>query len=259
MKIRPFWVFSILGCMLASFLLIMLYRNANHEKPLLSVNIDISDKTSLQQGAKLFMNYCSGCHSLRYLRYNSMAYDLGLTTFDGELDKDLLMSNLIFTEAPIHSPIEVAMPATDAKQWFGVLPPDLSLIARQRGSAWLYTYLQSFYEDHSRPFGTNNMLIPNVAMPNVLAPLTGRVIASKTPSNNQETNTAETLLYLGDGQMTKQEFDEVVRSIVTFLVYVGEPQKSQHYRLGIFVIIYLTIFLWVVWLLKKNYWKAISH
>ncbi len=259
MKIRPIWVFSMFGCFLLFYLLMILASNASHEKPLMSPDIDISDKQSLQQGAKLFMNYCSGCHSLRYLRYNSMAHDLGLTTFDGELDKDLLISNLIFTSAPIHSPIEVAMPATDARQWFGVPPPDLSLIARQRGADWLYTYLHSFYEDKKRPFGTNNILIPNVAMPNVLAPLSGRVIFPKNANGIPEPITVQRLFYVGDGQMTKPEFDEAVRTIVTFLVYVGEPHKISHYHLGIFVIIYFSIFLLVVWLLKKNYWKAISH
>jgi ubiquinol-cytochrome c reductase cytochrome c1 subunit len=129
---------------------------------------------SLQRGAKVFMNYCSGCHSLKYLRYNRMAEDLGLTTFDGQIDQDLLKSNLIFTQATIYDPIQIAMPAEDAKQWFGVVPPDLSLSARERGGQWLYNYLNSFYNDSSRPFGVNNLLIPNVAMPDMLEPLIGK-------------------------------------------------------------------------------------
>ncbi|AHE68215.1 cytochrome c1 [Legionella oakridgensis ATCC 33761 = DSM 21215] len=143
------------------------------------VTIDLHDQARLQRGARLYMNYCSGCHSLRYLRYNRMAEDLGLTTFDGSVDKDLLTNNLIFTTAKLYDPIEISMPAEDARQWFGKMPPDLTLSGRERGAAWLYTYLKSFYIDHTRPFGANNLLVPDVAMPNILAPLQGEVIAEK--------------------------------------------------------------------------------
>ena len=144
---------------------------------LASIDVDVQIQSRIQRGAKLFMNYCSGCHSLRYMRYNRMAEDLGLTTFDGELDQDLLVSNLIFTSATIYDPIQISMPPVDAQQWFGITPPDLSLSARERGPEWIYTYLKSFYADDSRPFGTNNLLVPDVAMPNILAPLAGKVIA----------------------------------------------------------------------------------
>ena len=127
--------------------------------PLKSVIIDIKDKESLQRGAQLFMNYCSGCHSLKYMRYNRMAEDLGLTTFDGQVDEDLLKNNLIFTQAVIYDPIQIAMLPEDAKQWFGMVPPDLSLSARDRGPQWLFNYLQGFYSDDSRPFGVNNIMI----------------------------------------------------------------------------------------------------
>lgn len=222
--------------------------------PLLPLDIDLHDQARLQRGAKLFMNYCSGCHSLRYMRYNRMATDLGLTTFDGELDNDLLVSNLIFTGAAIPDPIEISMPAVDARQWFGIVPPDLSLSARKRGAPWLYTYLKSFYEDESRPFGANNRLIPAVAMPNVLAPLAGRVIAVR--ENEKDNNSPIThLLQVSNGEMTPYEFDNAVRDLVTFLVYVGEPVKLVRYRAGVFVIGFLCIFLIVVYRLKKNYWK----
>ena len=138
---------------------------------LYAVHASPYSKTHLQRGAKLYMNYCSGCHSLKYLRYSTMAKGLGLTTFDGQIDKPLLQDNLIFTTLPVHSPIEIAMSEEDAVQWFGIKPPDLSLIARARGTAWIYTYLKSFYADNTRPFGSNNMLVPDVAMPNVLLSL----------------------------------------------------------------------------------------
>lgn len=222
-----------------------------------SIKIDTSDKEKLQRGAKMFMNYCAGCHSLRYMRYNRMAKDLGLTTFDGDLDKDLLVNNLIFTQVPVHYPIVNSMPAEDARQWFGIVPPDLSLVVRQRGANWVYSYLQSFYEDPSRPFRTNNILIPNVAMPNVLAPLSGRVIAFKDSESKTDVPSLR-LLYMGKGQMTESEFKDMVGDIVTFLAYVAEPDKSWHFRIGIFVLMYLCVFLVLTWQLKKIYWKDIS-
>ncbi len=119
-------------------------------------------KASLQRGAKLFMNYCSGCHSLKYMHYNQMAQGLGLVTFDGRVDDDLLKNNLIFTQALVNAPIEIALSPEDAKQWFGVVPPDLSLVVRERGARWLHLYLSSFYNDKSRPFGVNNRLVHDV-------------------------------------------------------------------------------------------------
>jgi ubiquinol-cytochrome c reductase cytochrome c1 subunit len=220
----------------------------------LPIDIDLHDKEKLQRGAKLYMNYCSGCHSLRYMRYSRMAKDLGLTTFDGELDENLLVSNLIFTRAKIHDPIEIGMPAIDSREWFGVQPPDLSLSARKRGASWLYTYLKSFYEDKARPFGSNNLLIPGVAMPNVLAPLSGRVVGVKE-NPKLENSPVSHLLRVTDGEMTAHEFDNAVEDLVTFLVYVGEPVKIVRYRAGGFVLAFLCIFLIVVYRLKKNYWK----
>jgi ubiquinol-cytochrome c reductase cytochrome c1 subunit len=178
-------------------------------------------KEVLQRGAKLFINYCAGCHSLRYLHYHRMAVDLGLSN-------DLLVNNLIFTGAKIDEPIRNSMPAAKAKKWFGVAPPDLSLVARERGAAWIYTYLKSFYADDSRPFGTNNRLAPGVAMPNVLA--------------------------VDKGEMSQQQFEQTLEDLVSFLVYVGEPAKLLRYRMGIKVIIFLSLFLIVVYQLKKLYW-----
>lgn len=220
-----------------------------------SIDIDIHDQAKIQRGAKLFMNYCSGCHSLRYMRYNRMAKDLGLTTFDGELDKDLLVNNLIFTSATVHDPIHISMPATDARQWFGITPPDLSLSARERGPEWIYTYLKSFYADDSRPFGANNLLVPEVAMPNVLAPLAGKVIAVR--EGDPKKSTISHLVLVENGEINQQQFDSVLQDLVTFLVYVGEPVKLVRYHIGIIVLIFLSIFLVVAYQLKKAYWKKL--
>lgn len=233
------------------------YALENETIPMLPVKLDLHDQAGLQYGAKIFMNYCSGCHSLKYMRYSKMANDLGLTTFEGELDKELLFNNLVFTRAKIHDPIKIALPATDAKQWFGAAPPDLSLIARVRGASWLYTFLKSFYSDPTRPFGSNNLLIPGVAMPNVLAPLAGNVIAIR--ENNQKEAPIDHLLSFGDGEMTAQEFDNALENLVNFLVYVGEPVQLIRYRIGSFIIAFLGVLLIVVYLLKRSYWRRLRH
>jgi len=223
---------------------------------MLPVKIDLRDQTKIQRGARSFMNYCSGCHSLRYLRYSRMAEDLGLTTFAGEIDKDLL-SNLIFTTAKVHDPIHIAMPPADAREWFGIVPPDLTLTARERGANWIYTYLKSFYVDSARPFGTNNLLVPDVAMPNVLEPLIGRVVAVHAPNTSGEKPRISHLALVEQGTMNQQEFDSTVEDLVNFLVYVAEPVQLIRYRIGAWVMAFLAIFLIVASLLKKSYWRNI--
>jgi ubiquinol-cytochrome c reductase cytochrome c1 subunit len=224
---------------------------------LLPIVIDIQDKEKLQRGAKIFMNYCSGCHSLRYMRYNRMAKDLGLTTFTGDVDNNLLVNNLLFTSAKTHDPIENSMPAIDARQWFGRVPPDLSLSARERGPEWIYTYLKSFYADQNRPFGANNALVPDVSMPNILAPLEGYVIAEQQKGllNHQ---LPLRLVLVEQGEMSQQQFDSTLQDLVTFLVYVAEPVQLIRYRIGVGVMFFLSLFLIVAYQLKRFYWRDIS-
>lgn len=220
------------------------------------IDVNFKDKASLQRGAKLFMNYCSGCHSLQYIRYQRIGKDLGLTDFDGRVDNDLLYNNLIFTEAKIYDPVRIAMPAEDSRQWFGMVPPDLSLVARKRGADWIYTYLNSFYADPSRPFGSNNLLIPEVAMPNVLAPLQGKVIAVER-TDSEKKNEFSHLLLLEKGSMTQHEFQNSLFDLVNFLSYVGEPEKLERQRIGFWVILFLLALLIPSYLLKRAYWRKI--
>lgn len=223
--------------------------------------IDLTDKTALQRGAKLYMNYCSGCHSLKYLRYSQMAKGLGLVTFDGELDRNLLFNNLVFTNADVGAPIKVAMPAVDAREWFGKVPPDLSLVSRVRGADWLYTYLRSFYEDTKKPFNANNWLFPDVAMPNVLAPLQGiqvPVYHMQEFSFGGETRKRKVIGYLQnvkEGEMSEHQFDAAVKDIVTFLAHVGEPVKLKREQMGIWVLLFLIVLLCFAYALKKSFWK----
>ncbi len=221
---------------------------------LLPIKIELNDKAKLQRGARFFMNYCSGCHSLRYLRYDRMAKDLGLTTFDGALDEKLLLNNLIFTRAKIHDPIQISMRVQDARQWFGAVPPDLTLKARERGASWLYTFLKSFYEDSSRPFGSNNLLVPEVGMPNVLQPLIGQVVL--TLELAAETQVRETsLISARPGKMSEPQFNSALEDLISFLVYAAEPIKVIRYRIGSLVCAFLLIFLVFVYKLKETYWR----
>ncbi|WP_408606926.1 cytochrome c1 [Legionella lansingensis] len=222
---------------------------------MLPVHIDVQDPAKLQRGAKIYMNYCSGCHSLRYMRYNRMAKDLGLTTFAGDIDQDLLFNNLVFTSGKIHDPIQIAMPKTDAIQWFGVVPPDLSLTARERGPSWIYTYLKSFYVDKKRPFGTNNLLVPDVAMPNIFEPLIGQVEA--VTEGQKPGAPISHLVLVKQGEMNSRQFDSTLEDLITFLTYVAEPARLERYHIGAIVLVFLFIFLIVAYQLKRVYWTKI--
>jgi len=233
--------------------------------PLLHANIDLSDQASLQRGARLYMNYCAGCHSLHYMRFQRMAKDLGIVNPDGEVDKKLVEENLIFNPwISINETLTIAMPAKDADEWFGMLPPDLSLSARVRGADWLYTYLMDFYDDPKKPLGINNWLFPDVAMPNVLENLQGiqyAVYRKETIHTNGKTLTTQVIKYLTlvkQGHMDPQQFASSARDLVNFLVYVGEPIQLKRIHLGYWVIGFLLIFLIPVYLLKKEYWKDVK-
>lgn len=201
----------------------------------------------LQRGGKVFINYCSGCHSLKYLRYGQMAKDLGLTHFDRRKGDSLLWTNLVFTKASLHQPIKAALRPQDALQWFSAEPPDLSLVVRQHGAAWLREYLKSFYQDAARPFGSNNLLSPMVAMPNVLEILSGTQVRKQ---NGQ-------LQALHDGCMTATEFETLVSDLVGFLSYVSEPEKAERQKIGYIVLGFLMLFALVLFLLQREIWREL--
>lgn len=212
---------------------------------------DLSDKASLQRGAKLFMGYCSGCHSLKYLRYSRMAEDLGLSEQD-------VMANLNFTGAAVGEQIQVAMPPEAASKWFGKAPPDLSLVARVRGPDWIYTYLKSFYLDQTRPVGWNNTLFPNASMPNPLWELQGLQHAQygpPDPATNEKP--VEALKLVTPGAESPIEFDRSVRDITNFLEYAGEPAALKRQSMGVWVLLFLAFFTFLAFLLKKEFWKDV--
>ena len=226
-----------------------------------SANIDLHDKDSLQRGAKYYINYCMACHSLKFSRYNRMAEDLGLT-------EDEVKENLIFTRDPkkdkptkIGSLMENALDHESAAKWFGTPPPDLSLVGRSRGADWIYTYLNSFYKDDSRPFGVNNTVFPNVGMPHVLMGLQGLQKLEEEPATEGESkeghHAAPKFVMERTGVMTEDDYREVTRDLTNFLTYVSEPAQLHRKTHGVFVMIFLAIFFVFAYLLKKEYWKDV--
>ncbi len=206
------------------------------EIPLDKAPIDLTDLPSLQRGAKLFMNMCSGCHSLKYIRYSTMAKDIGIVDAKGQILEQVIKDNLIFNGGKITDTIQTAMNKAEGEAWFGIAPPDLSLVARSRGADWLYTYLRSFYLDAKKPWGVNNTVFPDVAMPDVLFNLRSRLYAEK------------------EG---KEKFDGAILDIVNFLQYAGEPIQQTRKQLGIWVLLFLAIFFVFAYLLKREYWKDV--
>jgi ubiquinol-cytochrome c reductase cytochrome c1 subunit len=211
---------------------------------------DLDDRASLQRGAALFMNYCSGCPSLKYLRYSRMAEDLGLS-------EEEVMQNLNFTGAKFGEQIQVAMPAAGAEKWFGKMPPDLSLITRVRGSDWVYTYLKSFYLDEERPLGWNNTLFPNASMPNVLWEMQGLQHAEFGKPDAVGERPVEALKIAQPGSQSAEEFDRTVRDITAFLEYAGEPAALKRQSIGVWVVLFLVFLSFLAWLLKNEYWRDV--
>lgn len=217
-------------------------------------NIDLDNKASLQRGVKLFVNYCMGCHSAKFMSYERMATDLGL-------DSEIVLKNLVFSNGKIGDYMNIAMPPKDAKAWFGTSPPDLSLVARSRGVDWLYTYLKTFYADDSRPFGVNNLAFPDVGMPHAMQQLEGMKNAVfKTVEDEHgdgETKVFDKFETISEGSLSAVQFDRAILDLVNFLEYTGEPAKLVRYELGVKVILFLLILLIPAYLMKKEFWKDV--
>jgi ubiquinol-cytochrome c reductase cytochrome c1 subunit len=219
-------------------------------------NASVSSVASLQRGARNYMNYCLGCHSLQYMRYSRLAADLGMS-------EQQVMENLMFTGGGIHDYIKSAMPADDAAEWFGLAPPDLTLITRARGADYVYQFLKGFYADGSRPTGANNLVLKDTAMPYVLAGVGGERKAVFTLEKCVE-NGEEKMVRQFDGfetvtpgQLNEEEYDRFVRDTVNFLQYAGEPAQASRQSLGVWVILFLIVFTLFAWMLNKEIWKDV--
>lgn len=248
--------------------------------PPMDAKTNLVDKTSLQSGARVFVNFCMGCHSLEFMRYSRLADDIGL-------EHDLVAEHLMFTTDKIGDPMTIAMEVDDASGWFGVPPPDLSVIARARGVDWLYSYLTTFYADPdpARPFGVNNVMFRDVGMPHVLWPLQGvqtyvkgerpadvvsehvvkiepddkgfKLTTAVTAEDGETTYVTDMLEVTTPGSMTPAEFRKAARDLVNFLDYAGEPIKLLRFQMGYWVLIFLAVFALLTRALYKEYWKDV--
>jgi len=240
-----------LSVMLAS-LAVLSAANGESRIELEPAGNNIASTASLQNGAKYYVNYCLGCHSAKYVRYNRLAADL-------QLSEDQLIENLMFTGEQPFDTMDIAMSPKDAARWFTVAPPDLSLIARSRGTDYLYTYLRSFYAAPGRPTGVDNLVLPGTSMPHVLWELQG----IQVPVYEADPQHSDKQIFVGleierPGTLSDTDYDRVVRDIVNFLDYIGEPMQRERQALGIRVIAFLVVFLLIAGLLKKEIWKDVK-
>lgn len=213
---------------------------ASENLDLKPVNVDIRDKAAMQRGAGYFVNYCQGCHSLKFLRVNRLAKDLSIP-------EDVAIEELLIGTDKIGEPMLSNIPADQSKEWFGITPPDLSLTSRLRGEDWIYNYLISFYKDPSAPSGWNNTVFENAAMPHVLSNLQGV----------QELDHETHELKLVSKGSRADEYDQIARDITAFLAYAAEPVKLKRQQYGIFVMLFLMIFFILAYALKKEYWRDV--
>jgi len=236
--------------------------------PLEHIDTDIDDLPSLQRGAQTFMNYCIGCHGLRYQRHNRTARDLGIP-------EDLYREHLLPGEAQFGSHMTTAMPEEASKSWFGAPPPDLTMVTRVRGADWVYSYLKTFYLDPKRLFGVNNEVLENAGMPHVLMELQGvpRKVCKQVPkraANGGEMRdplepskavTEERCGIIevqeGTGELSAEAYDQLVYDVTNFLAYVAEPYKDERQRLGVFVLLFLLVLFVLVYLLAREYQKEV--
>ena len=222
----------------------------------------ITDMAALQNGAKLFSNYCLSCHAAVFMRYNRLR-DIGLT-------EEQITDNLIFTGAKVGETMQVALSPTDAKAWFGKVPPDLTLVARSRSAAgkgsgadYIYTYLRTYYRDETKPTGWNNAAFPNVGMPHVLWELQGQTRAvfdevrdPKDPS--RVTQVFKGLEQITPGTMSPAEYQLAVADLVAFLQWMSEPNQNDRKRLGVWVLMFLAVFTVIAWRLNTSFWKDVK-
>lgn len=225
---------------------------------------NLKDKASLQRGAKWFMNYCSGCHAAQYSRYERVASDLGIP-------EDLMTKNLIFDGSKFGSLMKNAMPTELAEKWFGKAPPDLTLETSYRSPQWVYTYLLNFYKDPSRPWGVNNRVFHNVAMPDVMLELQGLQECAPGPVKAENggikrdpltgkdllENPCGRLKVVEKGSQTPEQYKQTAYDLTNFLAYMAEPEKLHRERIGGYVMLFLGVFLVFGWLLNREYWKDV--
>ena len=217
-------------------------------------HIDPDNIASLQRGARNFMNYCSGCHSAQYVRYNTIGKHL-------ELSDEQLIENIMFNAEKTFETIQSAMPADDAARWYGTAPPDLSLMARAKGADYVYSFLKGFYVSPDSPTGVNNTVLAGTSMPHVLWELQGYQKANFESHENDDGSTTTTFIgfeQLSPGSMSAEEYDDFVRDTTNFLAFIAEPIRQDRRKLGVWVIMFLIFFFVIAAQLKKAIWKDVE-
>jgi|TARA_B100000678_G_scaffold192109_1_gene160721 ubiquinol-cytochrome c reductase cytochrome c1 subunit len=233
-----------------NFILIFMFNSAlaaNDTVVLEKAYNEPDDKDSLQRGARNFMNYCSGCHSLEYIRYSTIADGLGIS-------EEELMQNLMFNAAKPFEKVRSSMPPEQASKWFGVAPPDLTLMARAKGTDYIFTFLKGFYIDPNSPTGVDNVVLEGTSMPHVLWELQG---LKRSFEGLEEHSGDVDLEFLTTGKLSVEEYDQFIRDTVNFLEYVSEPIRSTRENIGFWVLMFLFFFLMLSYLLKKEIWKDV--
>ncbi len=215
--------------------------------PMQAMEPDLRDLPSLQRGLSLYTNYCLGCHSLRFQRYERTADDLGIP-------HDVALETVVFTGQKIGELMTTAMDTDQARNWFGGPAPDLTMVTRVRSPEWLYNYLRTFYVDESRPFGVNNKVFENVGMPHVMLDLQGVQRDMCAPGAE---GCFELAVDAGTGLYSSEEYDQAVYDLVNFLFYVGEPMRLERQRLGVYVLLFLAFLGVFTWLLNREFWKDV--
>ena len=218
----------------------------------------LNDLPSLQNGAKLFVNYCVNCHSAAYMRYNRLQ-DIGLS-------EQQIKDNLLFTTERVGDTMKANVDPKQAKDWFGATPPDLTLIARSRaghggtGADYLYTYMRTFYKDDTKATGWNNLVFPSVGMPHVLWELQGerQPVFETISEKGHETTVFKGWKQVSPGTMTPQQYDEAMGDLVAYMQWMGEPAQSSRVRVGVWVLLFLAGFTLIAWRLNAAYWKDIT-
>lgn len=226
---------------------------AGGDQDLMKANNDLTNAASLRRGARNFVNYCQGCHSASFVRYNQLARDL-------QLSEKQVLENLMFTGNRVFDTMTIAMPAAEASAWFGRTPPDLSLTGRSRGADWLYTYLMTFYVDESAPIGSNNLALPGASMPHVLWELQGLQRAVFREELDDEGNAHKVFASfepITTGSLAPEEYQQFVRDLVNFLAYISEPVQLKRRAMGGWVLAFLLVFFVLALLLKKEYWSDV--
>lgn len=216
-------------------------------------NVNLRDQASLQRGAKLFAEYCMGCHGLKYARYERVGTDLGMTPAE-------VKDSLMVAGGKVGDLMKSSMTAADGEKYFGTVVPDLTLVTRLRGEDWVYSYLRSFYVDEKRPFGVNNIVFPDVGMPHILADLQGlqRAVFKEEKDRDGITHKVfQKFEQVSPGKLSAGEYDAAMRDLTAYLAYMAEPVKLERQSLGIKVMLFLALFFVVAYFLKKEYWKDV--